>query len=960
MQILPQVPDLGQAYEYTFLRAHMERWARLVIDPDAPPRLGDPPPPECCATKLVDGLNALTFFWPQPGQPQVYYARRLVPTQAAGWRGAELEFSDMPAAIRSTTGHIAVRRGLGKTTALLQGFWSAVRDYVYGDAAHVPYWLGGGNEFPQTPILANSPPILFFADLDAFSNEKRQDIAARIAEIVATPGCQHHRFVIAYRGWRKPSEDPVAQRLVGMTRNVFEVALFSPEEITQYWAAAGLASGAVTSLSEAIGKRFAQVQVPPIANNLPRQPNPLIGREREISEIKKLLRTTRLLTLVGAGGIGKTRLSLQVAEEVMEAYVDGVWFVELASLSASVEKRVPERVAERIARSLPIGKAEGLDPIPNLIENLKAKEILIVLDNCEHLVDECACVVEALLTDCPQLRILASSREILRVRGERVYQVPGLSVPDLRRAVSPENLVRYGATRLFRDRAQEADAVFHLTGGNAEAVTQICQRLDGIPLAIELAAARVKILTPEQIAARLDQRFQLLIGGARTALPRQQTLSAAIDWSYEMLSEQERTLFRRLAVFAGGCSLAGAERVCAGEGIEQGQVVDILSELIDKSLVNTADADREKRYSQLETIRQYGVEKLEKSGESERVRELCLALFSDLAEQADKNLRGDQVAIWLNRLEVEHDNLSANLDWCVKEPAHARVGLRMVVALWRFYRQRGHFREGQEHLEKILAKNPPDEDKSLRAKAFNAAGVLAREQGHFDEARGLFKQSLALREVLKDKSGIAGTLHNLGNVDLVQGNYDDARGFFERCLELDNESGDQRGKSITLNNLGLVHTQLKDLVTARAYHEQSLAIKRDLHDDAGIASSLSNLGEVARYGLQYDEASRLYRESLRLWLELKDLMGVRVCLIGLAAIDAAQGRPADAVRLLAAVTSLDEQPISLWPASDQDDYKRAVESARAQLDPAQFESAESEGRSISMEQITAAVLGGGD
>jgi non-specific serine/threonine protein kinase len=422
--------------------------------------------------------------------------------------------------------------------------------------------------------------------------------------------------------------------------------------------------------------------------NLPVQPTSFIGREREQADVLALLDRAPLVTLTGAGGCGKTRLALTVAGSLLPEYPDGVWLVELAALVD------PILVPQTVARVLGLQEQPGRTPLEMLTSYLKHRRLLLVVDNCEHLVGACADLAATLLRSCPQLRLLATSREALEVAGEALYRAPSLSMPDLAQLPSPDRLTQYEAVQLFLERAQARRADFTLTARNAQAVAQVCVRLDGMPLAIELAAARIGVLPVESIAARLDDRFRLLTGGPRTTLPRQQTLRATLDWSHDLLSRPEQALLRRLAVFAGGWTLEAAESVCAGDVVVEGEILDLLSALVNKSLVQAEGADSHHRYWLLETLRQYTLERLEAMGEEAAVQDLHLAYFLALAEEAEPQLRGPAQGCWLDRLEVEHDNLRLALGWALERHAEDG-GLRLAGALWGFWSYRGHLAEGQ-------------------------------------------------------------------------------------------------------------------------------------------------------------------------------------------------------------------------------------------------------------------------
>src|SRR5829696_2809070 len=458
-------------------------------------------------------------------------------------------------------------------------------------------------------------------------------------------------------------------------------------------------------------------------HNLPLELSSFVGREKELAEVKRLLENNRLLTLTGSGGCGKTRLALAVASELVEAFEDGVWLVDLAPLAD------PALVPQAVASTLGVREQSGRILTEILYAYLRSKKVLLVLDNCEHLIEACAKLSEVLLRSCPQLRVLATSREALGITGEVTWLVPSLTLPDLRHLPAFESLPRYESARLFLERTAAVKPTFVLTEQNAGAVAQICYRLDGIPLAIELAAARTKVLSVEQVADRLDDTFKLLSAGGRTAVPRQRTLHATMDWSHELLPEEERTLFRRLSVFAGGFTLEAVESVCAGEDLTRDEVLELLSHLVDKSLVMVREESGEARYRLLETVRQYGWEKLSESGEEEQVRERHAGHYLTLAEEAEPELKGEGQVAWLKRFEREHDNLRAAMRWLL-DRGESEKAVRLGWALWLFWWIRGHFAEGRRSMERALttggsAAMPP----SARAKALFVAGTMACGQG---------------------------------------------------------------------------------------------------------------------------------------------------------------------------------------------------------------------------------------
>ncbi|MEJ7816454.1 MAG: AAA family ATPase, partial [Rubrobacter sp.] len=425
-----------------------------------------------------------------------------------------------------------------------------------------------------------------------------------------------------------------------------------------------------------------------LTNNLPLELSSFVGREKELAEVKRLLEDTRLLTLTGAGGCGKTRLALAIASELLEGFEDGVWMVELVPLAD------PSLVPQAVASTLGVREEPGRSPTETLSDYLGSKKLLLVLDNCEHLIEACAALAETLLRSCSELRVLATSREALGITGEVAWPVPSLSLPDLRRLPAVESLPQYESALLFVERAEAVKPDFALTEQNAPAVAQVCYRLDGIPLAIELAAARVKVLPVEQISERLDDCFRLLAAGSRTAMPRHRTLHATMDWSHELLPEAERTLFRRLSVFSGGFSLDAAEWVCAGEELERDEGLELLSHLVDKSLVVAREEGGEARYRLLETVRQYGWERLSESDEAVEFRERHAGYYLALAEEAEPELKREGQVAWLERLERERDNLRAAMRWLLGRGELEEVA-RLGWALWLFWGIRAHFAEGR-------------------------------------------------------------------------------------------------------------------------------------------------------------------------------------------------------------------------------------------------------------------------
>jgi predicted ATPase/DNA-binding CsgD family transcriptional regulator len=559
-----------------------------------------------------------------------------------------------------------------------------------------------------------------------------------------------------------------------------------------------------------------------------------LGREADIAEVSERLRTVRLLTLAGSGGVGKTRLAAVVAADLAAEFVDGAWFVELAPIAD------PELVPTTAARALGVLETHGRSALDGLITALRSRQALLVLDNCEHLVEACAQLADALLGPCRQLTILATSREPLGLASETVWRVPSLSSPS--------------AVRLFVERAQSVLPAFEHNASNASAVASICQQLDGIPLAIELAAARASALTPDQIAARLGDRFRLLTAGSRTAPTRQLTLRATIDWSYQLLDESERSLLCSLAVFAGGWSLEAAEAVCGSE------VPVLLAQLIDKSLVQADLGAGGGRYHLLETVRQYARERLAELGQSEALRQRHAAFFVDLAEQAAPALSGRDQVRWLRRLDPEHENIHTALVWT--RDHHPFDGLRLALGVWPHWLLRGHLREGRAWLEQLMSSAP--EHSVARADALRAAGELATRQGDVAGARAHLERSLALFQTLGDRRGEGLVLERFGLTFALDGEFERGRVLMEAGLNCSREVGDRRAIGWTLGTLGMLALTAGDPARGQVCLEESLALLRQMSDQHGIGYALGILGQADRMDGQYARARTRLEEALAL------------------------------------------------------------------------------------------------
>ena len=646
--------------------------------------------------------------------------------------------------------------------------------------------------------------------------------------------------------------------------------------------------------SAAIGAALSETAAAPIAvGTIPRSTVPvpltgLIGRSTELDGLEQLFSGSqaRLLTVIGPGGVGKTRLAIAAANRLMREYPDGVVFVGL-SLIQDVSL-LPTTVARTVGMSEQAGSAV----VDALVDFIEQRALLLVLDNCEHLIEACAELVVVLLAACPRLRVLATSRMALRVRGEQVFPLEPLALPE--KAVGSAEAIEHSpAVALFVERAREAYPAFALDATNLADVAAICQRLDGLPLAIELAAVQCAYAPPRALLAHLTPSLPLLHGGARDLPARQQTLRNTIGWSYNMLPDDERHAFRCLAVFVGGCTLDAAAAVCQPESPNAVGMLLQLESLVGASLlVATRRFDGEPRYSMLETIRDYGLERLEESGAGDAVRarhvDWCLAL----AEEAAPQLIGPEQNRWLDHLEAEHANLEAALRY---SPPPNQLGLRLALALWRFWYTRGYLTDGRRWLEAAITDRVGSA--AERASALHGAGMLAWRQGDYEQARAWHEESLSLRQELGDQRGIASSLENLGMVAWRESDYEQARALHEQSLALRRELGDAQGTASSLYNLGVAMHMHGEYVHAELVYRESLAIRRQLGDKQGVASSLNNLGLLMGELGNYEQALPLHVESLAIARELGDKKSIANSQSNLAYIAEVQGEYDRALQL---------------------------------------------------------------
>lgn len=663
-------------------------------------------------------------------------------------------------------------------------------------------------------------------------------------------------------------------------------------------------------------------------NNLPVSLTRFIGRDREVTEIIALLATTRLLTLTGTGGCGKTRLTLTVGNRTLAAYPDGVWFAAFATLAD------PNLVPQAVAAALGVREEGGRPTEEALIEALRDRSLLLIFDNCEHVIAACATLADRLLRTCPNIQILATSREPLRVGGEMTWRVPSLTLPEPDHVTTATKLMESEAVQLFVDRARSRLPMFDLTDANAAAVTEICRQLNGMPLALELAAGCITALGVSQLATRLDDALRLLTTGERTAAPRHQTLRAALDWSYDLLSADERIVLERLAIFAGGCDLEAAEAVCADAEIAHAEIVPLLAQLVEKSLVQMDERDGRARYWLLETVRQYAHMWLETNGEVARVRQRHADWFLALAVQASPGLNGTAMGTWLERLEIEHDNLRAALRWSL-EQEQITAGLQIGASIYLFWYARGYLREGRGWLDTLLARthvvplSPTDMTTAIFVKY--CAGRLAMYQGDYAAADALLQEALAAARDVQHTRYIGYTLTQLGHLALFQGDFTAARAHYTEGLNIRQARGDREGVAIMTGSLGRVAFYERDLAAARALLEACLATFRAMEVNTETISVLCDLGQIAVEQGDLDIAATYFREGLTLCQQRSIRQCIPQCLEGFAAVSAAHGEPERAVRLASAAAVLRSAITAPLPPIVQDRLRQSLAPARQAL-----------------------------
>ncbi len=730
--------------------------------------------------------------------------------------------------------------------------------------------------------------------------------------------------------------------------------------------------------------------------NIPVQLTSFIGREREISDVRRLLYNSRLVTLTGAGGSGKTRLAIQVSKIMGESFADGIWLVDLAPLCE------PELVVQLVGQTLGLQPMVDQSQLDTLLGLVRSKQLLLILDNCEHLIGACAQLAWKLLAQSSELRILATSLVALGVTGEAIYPISGLDWPvansEVVRDSDPQKLMEFDAVQLFVERARSISPNFNLNHKNALSIVEICRRLDGLPLALELASTRVHVLTVQEIATRLNDRFSLLTSAQGGGLElRHATLRAAIDWSYALLTANEQAFLRRLAVFSAGWTLDLAEAVCSGAGIDRALTLDLISSLVDKSLI-VADttSQTQARYRLLETIREYALEKLDEAGESAQLRDRHLALYLARAEEAAPKLGEANQQLWLNWLEGERDNLRAALVWSYEDPDDSRrieSGLRIACALVRFWEIRGSLPEGMVWFERLLAQTDERISPEVRVNALVFASFVAMLLGHaqasltfsqkaVDIAEGMstgnnsvlsfalaglssgakaagdyqtaFTVGERVIQLLRDSAGspffLGMGLLGQGDAAIQLGYYDIARERLNESLALAQSDGDSFRIAHTFNTLGDLARCEQNYSEAQKAYEKSAALLREIGAEHDLASILCNLGHTYLHLGDVEHAQALFRESMAIHQVQQNKHGMAECLIGFAGIAVKTGQAAAGARLLAVAAANSGQPTaSVWLATRKES-DRYLELAQTRLSEVEFQEEQAIGRTISLEQ----------
>ncbi len=701
-----------------------------------------------------------------------------------------------------------------------------------------------------------------------------------------------------------------------------------------------------------------------------------------------MLEHSSLLTLTGPGGVGKTRVGRRLASQLLSTFEDGAWVVECGTLTD------PAFVLPAVVSTIGLTEPAGRSLLAAIVDHLKGKRLLLVLDDCDPVLAECAELAQALVQSCPAVRVVVTSREALGVPGEAILPIASLVTPDASSPIVVRDLEEVDACRLFVERARAVQPGFVLTEQNGRAVAQLCRRLDGIPLAIELAAARVRALPVEQIAARLDDQFRLLTGGSRATVARHQTLRATIDWSYDFLAEPERAVLRRLSVFAGGATLEAAESVCAGDAVDSLEILDVLGRLVEKSLVFTDPASTEARFRLLETVREYARGRLVEANEGDRTLRRHRDWYVLLVDEASAAFfHGPEPAEWLLRLDREHDDLRAALEWCLDQPDEGRSGLRIAAGLWRYWEIRGHLTEGRGWLARMV-EAVGDEVSALRANALTGAGNLAFMQGDYRAASTFHEASLALHRRIGDRQSIAYAANNLANAAVQLGDNAQARTLYEEAIALARELGDVRGmvfgsinladvtaregdiagahdledeilasiraledrwmEAFAIDTFARATARAGDRVAARGRHIEALAILEEIGDRRGVARILTQLADLALADRDIARARGLFRQSLAIRQELGDMPGLAGAMENLARAVAIDDPEASA-RVDGAAESLREAIRAMVPPQAAAAHDRHLADLEARLGTDRFEAARRDGRLMTPNEALATI-----
>jgi len=736
-------------------------------------------------------------------------------------------------------------------------------------------------------------------------------------------------------------------------------------------------------------------------HNLPVQLTRFIGREQDIAGVKQWLAEYRLVTLTGPGGCGKTRLALQIAAELTSAYEHGVWLVELAPLSD------PDLIPQAVAAVVGVREYPGVALSQTVFEHLSSRHALLIFDNCEHLITGVAHFVELLMRKCPGLTVLTTSREGLSIPGEAIWTVPSLSLPTPQPWTDPvsahetvNTYLKSESVQLFMACVSAVSPEFTLTIDNGGWVADICRRLDGMPLAIELAAARVRALSVKQIAERLDDRFNLLTAGSRTAPPRQQTLAGVLDWSYALLSEPERNVFQRFSVFAGGASLEAAEAVCRSEWVPSGDVLDVLSHLVDKSLIVADHRHSETRYRLLETIRQYARQELVDQGQEDECRDCHLVFFVQWAETTAQILEGKDQLVGLKRFETEHDNLRAALEWSRRNENNAKSGLRLAAACGPFWVSHGYLSEGRRQLSEALSPGQVKDRSRTHALALLNSAYLAYLQADYPAGQGLIEEALAIWRGLSqgNQADFASSLALYGGFRMEVGDYEHAQRLFQEALETYTRLDRKNKIGAVYKDLGWSAMRTGDFPQAQIYLEKSLALTQETGDKTNLNFAYSGLGEVAVRLGQFERASALLKKGLSLsrelgdkWLEatilgslgwvalrtrnmdamrnyLSDSLSLRIrlgdqggiawCLEKLAEAAVLEKQDQKAVTLFASAAALRIPIHSVIDPVDQPEYERNLSGLRSKLGQKVFDARWEEGKGMPLSDGVAYALSG--